>query len=126
MHARRALAVGLTVAGGAAGVSAAPAAAATKPCGTVKGAPSAIKITRVTTTSGGCAKAKAVAKAFVQLRHGDPAGYSCPGRSPQGRPGAFVYRVTCKRPGRTVTFRVTRPDLVLPPAGPAPPVVGGS
>lgn len=97
-------------------VSAAPAPAATKSCGTVKGVGNGTSVTKVRTTSGSCTTAKTVAKGFARTRVA-PRGYTCKEKFT----AATRASVTCKRPGRTITFKVAwNGAMPLPPAA-APP-----
>lgn len=103
-------------------VSAAPAAAATKQCGTVRGVGNQTSATKVTTTSGTCLQAKTVAKGFARSRSA-PRGFTCRERftTPLKR-----ANVTCRRTGRIITFTVTWNGSFPLPAAPALPSVGGS
>lgn len=96
-------------------VSAAPASAATKSCGTVKGVGNGTSVTKVTTTSGSCTTAKTVAKGFARTRN-SPKGYSCKEKFT----ATTKAGVTCKRPGRTITFKVAWNGAMPLPAFPPP------
>jgi len=101
------------------GSGAAPAATATTQCGSVKGVGNGTSVTRVTKTSGTCAAAKVAAKVFARGRTAPP-GFTCRERL-SGTPGAMRASVTCKRPGRTVTFKVAwNGSFPLPPASALP------
>jgi hypothetical protein len=97
----------------------APASAAAKRCGAVKGTGST-SITDVRTSSGGCPAAKALAKRFANSRVA-PRGTTCKERFSQTTKAA----VTCRTGARTVRFRVHwKSGMPLPPAV-ANPLVGG-
>lgn len=101
--------------------AAAPASAATKSCGAVKGVGNGTSVTKVTTSSGSCAAAKTTAKAFARTRVA-PKGYTCKEKFS----GMMSAGVTCRREGRKVTFKVVwKGSMPLPPAA-APPSVNGS
>ncbi len=98
-------------------VLAAPASAKTTTCGTAKGV-SGASVTKVTTSSGTCLAAKTVAKGFARTRVA-PKGYTCKEKFS----GTMAASVTCSRPSRRVTFKVSwTGSMPLPPA-PALPIV---
>ena len=97
---RRCITIAATL-GALAGVTAPTASAALKTCGTAKGASNGAAVTKVTTTSGTCAAAKAVAKKFAGSRVA-PRGYECNERFT----GSTKASVKCTRPGRKITFKV--------------------
>lgn len=106
----------IVFAGSVALLSAAPASAATTSCGTVKGVGNGTSVTKVTKTSGSCTTAKTVAKGFARTRVA-PKGYACKERFT----AMTKATVACRRPGRTITFRVSwAGTMPLPPAA-APP-----
>jgi hypothetical protein len=101
-------------------VSAAPASAAPKSCGTVKGVGNGTSVTKVKTSSGSCTVAKSTAKAFARTRVA-PGGYSCTEKFTSTNKA----NVTCRRTGRKITFKVAwNTAMPLPPAA-APPSTGG-
>jgi uncharacterized low-complexity protein len=96
-------------------LAAVPASAATKSCGTVKGVGNGTSVTKVTTTSGTCDIAKTVAKKFARTRVA-PKGYTCKEKFT----ATMKANVTCKRTGRTITFKVAWNGSMPFPASPAP------
>jgi uncharacterized low-complexity protein len=97
-------------------VTAAPAAATTTSCGTVKGVGNGTSVTKVTTTSGSCTNAKTVAKKFARSRIAPP-GYTCKEKFT----ATTKANVTCTRPGRKITFKVAwNGSMPLPPAAATP------
>jgi hypothetical protein len=110
MFRSRTIAAGVIVAASAA--ASVPAHAATKSCGTVKGVGNGTSVTKVKTTSGTCVVAKSTAKKFARSRVA-PSGYTCKERFTAGTAAS----VTCKRTGRTITFKVVwNGSMPLPPA----------
>jgi hypothetical protein len=93
-----------------------PAQAAASQCGTVKGVGSGISVTKVATTSGGCAVAKTTAKAFAKTRVA-PKGYRCK----ETFTAMQKANVTCTRTGRKITFKVVWTSLMPLPAAQALP-----
>ncbi len=100
----------------------APASAAATACGSVSGVGNGTRVTNVTTSSGGCTAAKLVAKRYARTRVA-PAGYSCTGPVRMGS-GAPSARVTCRRAGRTIRFKVVWTGAMPLPAAPALPSAG--
>lgn len=103
-------------------VTVVPASAATRSCGTVKGVGNGTAVTNVRTTSGSCDIAKTVAKKFARTRVA-PKGYTCKEKFT----AMTRANVTCKRTGRTVTFKVAwNGAMPLPPAAAPPAPNAGS
>lgn len=113
----------LLLVAGTSALAASPASAATKSCGTVKGVGNRTAVTKVATSAGSCPSAKAVAKHFARTRVA-PAGYTCKEKLTPPTPTVSA-RVTCRRTGRTITFKVVWNGSMPLPAAPALPVANG-
>lgn len=96
--------------------AAAPATASAKSCGQAKGVGNGAVVTGVKTTSGSCTAAKVTAKAFARTRVA-PSGYTCKEKFT----ATMRASVTCRRPGRTVSFKVVWKGSMPLPAAPALP-----
>lgn len=106
----------VALAGAIALIGAIPATAATRSCGTVKGVGNGTTVTNVKTTSGSCDIAKTVAKKFARTRVA-PKGYTCKEKFT----ATTKASVTCRRTGRTITFKVAWNGAMPLPAAAAPP-----
>ena len=109
------LAVGLVLA------VASPAPAAAARCGTVAGVGDGTTVTKVSASGVTCLTAKTLAKKFARTRVA-PVGFVCR----ETFTAATAASVACRRPGRTVTFRVRWTGAMPLPAAPALPSAGGA